>query len=218
VKKALLFDCDGVVATTFPFHFAAWCAVMPPEIEIAEGVVKRNEGAPAFRIAQEIYRANHLGLDEAQARLFAEAKNRYFRQHHSASIYPEIEPLLDIAEAMSCRHGLVTGTVLENLRSFMPEELLQRFHCLVKDKDVEQGKPHPQPYLTAANRLQIPAADCLVVENAPLGIQSALAAQMTCVALTTTLPAEELTGAHFIFADHGELLARLPDLLAGAAI
>ena len=64
-----------------------------------------------------------------------------------------------------------------------------------KRYNVKKGKPHPEPYLKAAEALSLKPAQCLVVENAPFGIESAKRAGMFCVAVATSLPKEYLKGA-----------------------
>ena len=76
---------------------------------------------------------------------------------------------------------------------------------LVTADDVRQGKPHPEPYLTAARRLGVPAAECLVVEDAPAGIEAARAAGMRVVGLATTHAPAALARADAV-ASHLEAL------------
>ena len=67
--------------------------------------------------------------------------------------------------------------------------------------DVERGKPYPDPFLKGAELLGLKPQDCVVIENAPLGIEGALKAGMTVIAVTTTLNAEHLKQAHYIVND-----------------
>jgi sugar-phosphatase len=73
--------------------------------------------------------------------------------------------------------------------------------ALVADEDVEVGKPHPEPYLVGARRLEVAPEQCLVVEDSPPGVASAKAAGMTVLALRTTHDARELADADAIVAD-----------------
>jgi sugar-phosphatase len=81
---------------------------------------------------------------------------------------------------------------------------------LVTAEDVRHGKPSPEGYLRAAERLGVPPADCVVIEDAPPGIEAALAAGMTAVGLTTTHSPEELAAAHHRIASLAELRFTLP--------
>jgi sugar-phosphatase len=72
---------------------------------------------------------------------------------------------------------------------------------MVCGDEVANGKPDPESYLTAAKLLGAAPADCLVVEDAPAGVQAALAAGMRVIAITTTHPASALAGASLVIDD-----------------
>ena len=69
---------------------------------------------------------------------------------------------------------------------------------LITADDVERGKPDPQPYLAGAAALGVDPADCLVIEDAPAGIEAGKAAGMTVLALATTFQASELEAADYV--------------------
>lgn len=83
---------------------------------------------------------------------------------------------------------------------------LQRPEVLVSVDSISRGKPDPEPYLYAAQRLQISPSRCTVFEDAPAGVAAGKAAGMRVVALTTTVGAEELAGADCIVRDLAEYL------------
>ncbi|MER3437692.1 MAG: HAD family phosphatase, partial [Chloroflexota bacterium] len=97
------------------------------------------------------------------------------------------------------------------LRMLRELALLDRFAAIVAADDVVHGKPHPEPFLTAASRLGVPPGRCLAIEDSPAGLQAARAAGMTCVGLTTTHAV--LPAAHLIIASYED--PRLLALLAG---
>ncbi len=211
--KALLFDFDGVLAETLPDHFYAWQQVLIPlGIEPDDLTLRLSEGSPAYKIAIALAAHQGLKISEELAKEYAAKKNQVFRARTKAPIYPGILELITFAQNHSMTVGLVTGTAMANIRAVLPAKLLSNFDTIVTDQDTQRGKPNPDPYLKAAENLQISPRDCLVVENAPLGIQSAKAAGAFCVGLTTTLPREHLQGADVICRNHFELLQRMPEL------
>jgi beta-phosphoglucomutase-like phosphatase (HAD superfamily) len=84
---------------------------------------------------------------------------------------------------------------------------------VITSDDVVETKPSPEPYLTAARLLGVNPAQSFVVENAPLGIQSAKAGGFYCVAMQTTLPATDLITADLVVKNHTELIRKLLSLL-----
>ena len=213
--KAILFDFDGVIAETFSGHLEAWKEIFDPEgIVPTKEAILLNEGSSARNIAKAIGRSNQRDFSDAQAIHYAEQKNKIFRSKHRVRIFPQIPLLVEKAHAMRLRIGLVTGASLANLKAVVPESLLAQFDCIVKDGDTERNKPFPDPYLHAARQLGVTPQECLVIENAPLGIQSARNAGAFCVALMTTLPEEHLLKADVLYSNHNELLDHLEALVS----
>ena len=76
---------------------------------------------------------------------------------------------------------------------------MDRFEAIVTADDVRRFKPNPDPYLKALEKLKQEPEGCLVVENAPAGVQSAKAAGLTCYAVASTLPPPYLQASDRIF-------------------
>ncbi|MBD3386841.1 HAD-IA family hydrolase [candidate division KSB1 bacterium] len=205
--KAILFDFDGVLAHTFPYHFKAWQIVIHQYFHFDPDAhsIQINEGSPAYKIAQAIVATQSVDLDEAAARSLAEQKNLIFRKISRAGPYQEIPDILSQCRSLDLKLGLVTGTTLENIHRVLSGDILDQFQIVIEEGDTRRGKPFPDPYQTAAENLETDPANCLVVENAPLGIQAAKAAGCFCIALQTTLEKEHLNHADVILKDHRSL-------------
>ncbi len=205
--QAVLFDFDGVIASTIEIHIEAWRTVWKEyyNLEPDPIVIKKNEGSPAFRIAQEI--GEHLGhpLSAKVAKKLSDEKNLLFRQNVQDAVYPDFTRVLHEIKNRDLYTGLVTGTQIENVLYVLDSEIVKLFDAIVTEKDTSNGKPAPDPYLAAMKKLQIPAKNSLVIENAPLGISAAVASGAHTVALETTLPIEYLREADWILADHKSL-------------
>jgi beta-phosphoglucomutase-like phosphatase (HAD superfamily) len=78
-----------------------------------------------------------------------------------------------------------------------PEEIAL-FDCIITSEEAVNSKPHPEPYLKASSGLKIAPKECLVIENAPLGIEAAKSAGMKVVAITSTLAREKLKSADWV--------------------
>ena len=82
---------------------------------------------------------------------------------------------------------------------------LPLFDAVVGRHQVPRSKPHPDLYLRAAEMLGVPCAECLVVEDSPVGIEAAKAAGMRVLAITTTEPAGNLSRAHGVYGGFAEI-------------
>ena len=97
--------------------------------------------------------------------------------------------------------AIITGANRARLDELLAGHLKGFFEIAVTSDDVTNTKPFPEPYLKGAALLKLSPADCLVIENAPLGIRSAKEAGMTVIAVRTTLPDKYLRQADYIVDD-----------------
>jgi HAD superfamily hydrolase (TIGR01509 family) len=125
-------------------------------------------------------------------------RQKIFKRYFKRFIFKGTEEFLGCLDKRGYLLGLVTGTPQAEVKKILPKSIQNLFDCIVAGDQVKVGKPHPAPYLKAAKILRCSVKECMVVENAPLGIESAKNAGMFCVALATSLPAEYLTRADVI--------------------
>ncbi|NIA28462.1 MAG: HAD-IA family hydrolase [Actinobacteria bacterium] len=210
MSRALLFDFDGVLAETLPHHLRAWKQAFRSEpFDPHEMTIKMNEGSKAFQICMAMAKYSGFEIPEGKAKELAHRKNEIFRASNRAKVYPEIPKIIAVAKQYDAKIGLVTGTSLENLQVVLPVGIYNSFDAIITDKDTARGKPFPDPYLMATEKLDVSPGQCIVIENAPMGIDSAKAAGIFCIALMTTLSREHLQKADVIYRNHGELLENI---------
>lgn len=176
-----IFDCDGTLADTMPLHYRAWKRMVEENGgQFSEDLFYSLGGMPTEAII-ELLNAKH-GLRVANVPEAAERKEEYFLEL-IAEVKP-IEPVLLIAQRL---HKTVPMAVASGGYRKYVERTLEAigirhlFDAVVCAEDYARGKPHPDPFLEAARRLNVPPADCLVFEDGPAGVQAAEAAGMQCV-------------------------------------
>ena len=94
--------------------------------------------------------------------------------------------------------ALVTGTARHEVQKILHKELFAMFDVIVTGDEVKQGKPHPEPFLKALKELKVSPREAIVIENAPLGNESAKRAGLFCAALETSQPEKYLKKADII--------------------
>ncbi len=203
--KAVLFDYDGVLVNSMPFHVKAWQSVFTDfEITIKPTEVLLREGARPIELARDIFADRSLEISELELKEFVDKKQQIYRKITEAKIENGTEAFLKNLRKQGKLIGLVTGTVRLNIEHSHSSEFIALFDTIVTADDVENGKPNPECYLNAARELTISPNNCLAVENAPLGIQAAKNAGMQVAALMTTLDKAILPDADFYANDLGE--------------
>lgn len=197
--KAIIFDMDGVIVDSMPYHFIAWYeALIPFGVRVSCFDVFTNEGERWDKTLKRfLLREKITPSDKLLNEIFL-ARQKIFKKIFKRFIFKGVKDFLFSLKAKNYKLALVTGTPRAEVERILPKEIKSIFDFIVAGDSVKRGKPHPEPYLTAAKGLKVYPKECIVVENAPYGIESAKKAGMFCVAIATSLPQEYLQKADFI--------------------
>lgn len=207
--RGVVFDLDGVLAPTLSNHVKAYREVLARlDVPVEHMEVARREGQRSHEIIAWIAEKHGKMLGPDEAMELAKEKNAIYRGYPKPPLYPDVVPTLDLLNRLGLRVGLATGTHRANIPHILGD-VTPRFHATVAAEDVTLAKPDPEPYLKAAAALGLPPADCVVVENAPLGVSSGKEAGARVVALTTTLDAKYLEEADLVVGSLGEFAKAL---------
>ncbi|WP_419804159.1 HAD family hydrolase [Terriglobus sp.] len=178
--KAYLFDLDGTVADTMPLHFVCWNEALGLHgCSLDETQFFALAGIPVVETIELLNRQHGLTMP---ARELAEYKEALFLKR-----LVELKPVEAVVAHVHEAHGRIPLAIVSGsprasiLHSLGMLGLTERFEVIVGAEDYARGKPDPEPFLTAAARLGVMPQDCLVFEDADLGIQAAKAAGMQWV-------------------------------------
>lgn len=215
LAKAYFFDMDGVLFDSMPRHAIAWEEIMKQHgLPFTAYDCYINEGRTGESVIREAFQ-KALGRDATQEEvktIYAE-KSAYYHQllQTTTPTIPGVADVLQFVKEQGHQIWVVTGsgmrTLLDSLNEVFPSIFQQ--DQMITAFDVTQGKPHPEPYLKAWERSGLPKEQCLVIENAPLGVRSGKAAGLTVYAVNTgILKREDLlqAGADMVFDSMHELL------------
>lgn len=183
--QAVLFDLDGVLADSEPIHLAAEQAMLAHYgAELSHAAKQQFVGLSNAEIMRGLI--DLFGLDADPGEL-ATLKARYQRR-----LLPELRGFAATAELVARLRtagvpiAVASGSTRENIdASLAAVGLLEAFDVRVSAEEVAEGKPAPDIFLEAANRLGVPASGCVVIEDAVPGVRAARAAGMGCVAIPT---------------------------------
>lgn len=191
--KAILFDFDGVIGKTMEDNFFAWQkACHKFGKKISQNDYLPLEGMKLLEVAKKLCGAN---ISDEDAEKIVSEKEANYLQKNSVILYPHVSDFLKKLLHFKIPFGLVTAGREARLRKSLGDEFLKQFSTVVFGDSTSRGKPFPDPYLTGAKNLGEPAMNCVVIENAPLGIKAAKSAGSYCIAITSTLPAKYLKEA-----------------------
>ena len=202
--KAILFDMDGTLVDSMNYHLKSWKELLESfNIKVSDQFIFEHEGAMAPDIIKDLFRKYGHDLDNYEIRHIYLTQNSLFHDKYlpHVGLYSDAIPLLEHLKTKGVLLGLVTGSRKNLVQKIWNEEDLTLFTTIVSADDTERFKPFPDPYLKALNEIRQRPEDCLVVENAPAGIQAACSAGITCLAISSTLPKEKLSAANQVFPD-----------------
>jgi HAD superfamily hydrolase (TIGR01509 family) len=202
----LIFDVDGVIADTEAVNARATIKVFADLLGL-KGVVRKDFDAGLGRGAEEYVKAgagaHGLELTEEQIRKVTQLRQEYFLKVLSEEPLPPFPGVLELMDkAMkekNFRVAIATSGTLEKSRAVLEAaNVPYRKMVYINGDHVKNKKPDPELFLLAAERMGIAPANCVVIEDAPNGVQAAKAAGAKCIAVTNSTSAENLCEADLV--------------------
>lgn len=187
--KAVLFDMDGVLFNSMPYHADAWHKTMERNgLHLSREEAYMHEGRTGAATVNIVYQ-RQFGKEatpEIIKSIYAE-KSTEFNSNPEPERMPGAWEVLQKVKAEDLIPVLVTGSgqhsLLDRLIHNFPG--MFRRERMVTAFDVKYGKPHPEPYLMGLEKAGVKANEAIVVENAPIGVQAGVAAGIFTVAVNT---------------------------------
>jgi HAD superfamily hydrolase (TIGR01509 family) len=211
--KAVLFDMDGVLFNSMPYHARAWYETMQQYgLDFTEYDAYLNEGRTGESTINAFFpqKYNRKATAEEVEKIY-QIKSEIFNRIANIQPIPHIYDFLLKVKAAGLMIFLVTGSGQKSLLETLNKNFPNIFHPdrMITAYDVKYGKPHPEPYLMALKKGNLSSNEAIVIENAPLGVRSAVAANIFTIAVNTgILREEELLneGANLVFPSVKELI------------
>jgi mannitol-1-/sugar-/sorbitol-6-/2-deoxyglucose-6-phosphatase len=187
--RAVIFDLDGILADSEPWWNQIDAKLLAEHGVTYGGEYHRDVLGVSYRLAVEFYKKTY-GLSvptKEMMRRRGEIATEFFANR--IDLFPSTKQVLQELRQMNppVRLGLATSSVSASARPFLDRhKLTPFFEVIVTGEEVERGKPHPDIYLHAAEKLNVAADACLVIEDSLSGIAAAKAANMRVAAIPDT--------------------------------
>ncbi|MBX5438514.1 MAG: HAD family phosphatase [Thermoflavifilum sp.] len=201
----VIFDMDGTLMDNNPFHLKAWQAFcerrgrkLTAEEYLQQVSGKNNEATLKYLFPELNWNAETLAAAKAE-------KEALYRELYAPHIRP-IDGLETFMQALKHHHipiAVATSAMPENIQFALERLPITPYVDVIVDStQVKHGKPAPDLYLLAAEKIHVPAETCIVFEDSLNGVQGALAAGMYVIAITTSHGAEAFPQAHQVIQDY----------------
>ena len=197
--KAILFDMDGVIVDSMPYHFISWFETLKKyKVTVSPFDIYENEGEKCEICVKRFFERDKIKCNNKIIVEILKLRDKLYKKYFKVHLFPDIEPLLNKLKEKGFLLAIVTGSNRDKVKSMLPKKIVSKFDVIIAADMIKRGKPYPDSYLTAAKQLEVEPKKCVVIENAPYGIKAAKAAKMFCVAVTTSLPKQYLKQADII--------------------
>jgi len=202
---AAIFDMDGVVVDTVGLHFQAWKRMFEEHGRpfTFEDYKAKVDGIPRRDGARAIL----TGLSEAELDRACDVKQGYFLEaldRERIPAYPGTVALINAIRASGRKAALISSS--RNLPRIVKSAGVEGiWDAIVSGTEIKKGKPDPEVFLTAAGRLAMPPAQCVVVEDAMQGVEAAKRGGMKCIGIDRHNDPGRLAKADLIVKDLGEI-------------
>jgi len=201
---------DGTLIDSMTYHVRAWKEAFaeygyhPDELEFY-----LNEGVKhPITVRDRLFKLGIVQPDEQTIEKIFMLKRQIFNEIVKVGPIKDVMALLNEIKG-KIKLGVVTAGI-KVVRDRVISELFEGyFDVVVGYESTQKGKPDPDPYLKGAELIGLPKENILAIENAPMGIKSAVSAGLTCWAVCTTLKPGYLQEAHQVFPGFAELHSKL---------
>jgi len=203
--KAAIFDLDGVIVNTVPLHFKAWQKMFKEYGRdfTFEDYKEKVDGIPRTDGARAIL--NDISEDELKKA--SEKKQCYFLKHLESEkilVYNSTVDLIKNFKEKSLKIAVISSS--KNCLSILKKiTLVDLFDVIITGNDITKGKPDPQVFFMAAEKMSVKSGECVVFEDAVLGVEAAKRAGMKCVGIDRYDEPDRLNKADLVISDLAEV-------------
>lgn len=204
--NAIIFDMDGVIVDSEPRHERAFREVFQ---EMGHGETHGIDFPQYYGRSDRALWIDFIAKHKPAQTLdeLSEWKQRRFLEIIREE-QPIFENLPELVQRLSLvyRLGLASGSYHPAIDAILEMKELRRFFpVVVSVQDVERGKPEPDVFLRAAELLRVNPGECCVIEDSAAGVDAAIAAGMTAIGITNSIPRERLSRAHHVVSAYHEI-------------
>ena len=206
MKKAIIFDMDGVLIDAMPFHAEAMRLAIKEETkhDIEKKIVYLLEGMPGSKLVKEIFKRENIdeNIDDKIAEKISKRKKEIFKEIQNSKPIEGTRELINDLKSCNCLKAVVSGSSKAEIGNILDENIgSNSFDLVITGDDLKegQGKPDPAPFQTALQRMNLNSSQAIIVENSPLGVEAADNANIPFIVTLNNTPLD-------ISSDFGSLM------------
>lgn len=205
--KGFFFDLDGTLIDSMDGHYESWSKIL--ELKYNYKLNKKTfmslEGTKLSVLISNLLANANIKISKSKMEELISEKDLAYKKNNKIIFYPNTIKVIKFLKSKNIKTAIVTAGSKNRVLSTLPNFFLKLFDVVITGDDCKFGKPNPEPYLKAIKKLKLKTENCCVLENAPLGIESGLNANLFIYGITNTLNKKYLSKANVIISDISEL-------------
>ena len=150
--KAVLFDMDGVIVDSMPYHFISWFETLKKyNVTVSPFDIYEKEGEKCEVCVERFFKRDKIQCDNKVITEVLKLRDKLYKKYFKVHLFADIESVLNKLKEKGFLLAIVTGSNREKVKSMLPKKIISKFDVIIAADMIKRGKPHPDSYLLLPN-------------------------------------------------------------------